>query len=122
MLLIKNNTDTTVIDFAKDEQGNIAEEHWKKKGRQIETYFYYYNIQRQLTGVVRFNLKAQRLLPDYLFEYDENGTLTQLTQVPQGSADYMVWKYTYLPNGLKQNELLFNKQKQPIGRIEYSYR
>lgn len=122
MLLIKNNTDTTVIDFAKDEQGNIAEEHWKKKGRQIETYFYYYNNQQQLTDVVRFNLKAQRLLPDYLFEYDDNGTLTQLTQVPQGSADYLVWKYSYLPNGLKQNELLFNKQRQPVGRIEYSYR
>lgn len=122
MLLIKNNADTTIIDFIKDEQGNIAEEHWKKKERTIEKYFYYYNEQKHLTDIVRYNIKAQRLLPDYLFEYDAAGTLTQLTQVPQGSADYLVWHYIYLANGLKQKELCYNKQKQLVGRIEYSYR
>jgi hypothetical protein len=121
MLLIKDNKDTTVIDFEKDEQGNIAEEHWRKNGRLIQKYFYYYNDQHQLTDIVRFNEKAQRLLPDFLFEYDNNGTLIQLTQIPQGSANYLVWQYIYLPNGLKQKELCFNKQKQPIGRIEYTY-
>ena len=121
MLLIKDSKDTTVIEFVKDEQGNIAEEHWRKKGRLLQKYFYYYNDQHQLTDIVRFNAKAQRLLPDFLFEYDSNGTLIQLTQIPQGSANYLVWQYIYLPNGLKQKELCFNKQKQPIGRIEYSY-
>jgi hypothetical protein len=121
MLLIKNNKDTTVIEFVKDEQGNIAEEHWRKRGRLIEKYFYYYNEQHQLTDIVQFNTKAQRLLPDFLFGYDNNGTLVQLTQIPQGSDNYLVWQYIYLPNGLKQKELCFNKQKQPVGRIEYSY-
>ena len=32
MLLIKNVTDTTVIEFIKDENSLIAEEHWKKNG------------------------------------------------------------------------------------------
>ena len=122
MLLIKNNVDTTVVDFVKDENGNIAEEHWKKKGRTIEKYFYYYNSQHQLTDIVRYNAKAQRLLPDYLFEYDAGDTLVQLTQVPQGSANYLVWNYTYLPNGLKQKELCYNKEKRPVGSIEYTYR
>ena len=27
----------------KDEQGNIGEEHWRKNGRLVEKYFYYYN-------------------------------------------------------------------------------
>src|SRR6266487_5736219 len=121
MLLIKDNEDTTVIEFVKDEQGNIAEEHWRKKGRLIEKYFYYYNDQRLLTDIVRFNAKAQRLLPDFLFEYDSNGTLVQLTQIPQGSDNYLIWQYIYLPNGLKQKELCLNKQKQPVGRIEYNY-
>jgi hypothetical protein len=121
MLLIKNNKDTTVIEFTKDEHGDIGEEHWKKNGRQVENYFYYYNDQHKLTDIVRFNAKAQRLLPDYLFEYDNNGILTQLTQIPQGSSDYLVWHYVYGANGLKQKELCFNKQKQPVGRIEYTY-
>jgi antitoxin component YwqK of YwqJK toxin-antitoxin module len=121
MLLIKDKKDTTVLEFVKDEQGNIAEEHWRKNGRLIGKYFYYYNDQHGLTDIVRFNARAQRLLPDFLFEYDNNSTLIQLTQIPQGSDNYLVWQYIYLPNGLKQKELCFNKQKQPVGRIEYSY-
>jgi hypothetical protein len=75
----------------------------------------------KLTDIVRYNAKAQRLLPDFLFEYDNNGTLVKFTQIPQGSADYLVWQYEYLPNGLKQKELCFNKQKEPVGTIVYSY-
>lgn len=122
MLLIKNNNDTTTIELTTDEHGDVAEERWRKKGRIVENYFYYYNDQHKLTDIVRYNAKAQRLLPDFLFEYDNNGTLVKFTQIPQGSADYLVWQYEYLPNGLKQKELCFNKQKQPVGSIEYSYR
>lgn len=122
MLLIKNNSDTTTIELLKDEHGDIAEERWRKKGHLVENYFYYYNDQHKITDIVRYNAKAQRLLPDYLFEYDNNGTLIQLTQVPQGSADYLVWQYVYASNGLKQKELCFNKQKQPVGSIEYTYK
>lgn len=121
MLLIKDNNDTITVNFTKDEDGNIAEERWIKKGKRIQNYFYYYNSRHQLTDIVRYNAKAQRLLPDYLFEYDNNGVLIKLTQVPQASDNYIVWQYIYLPNGLKEKELLFNKQKQPIGKVEYSY-
>ena len=122
MLLIKNNSDTTTVEFVKDEHGDIAEERWRKKGNLVENYFYYYNDQHKLTDIVRYNERAQRLLPDYLFSYDSNGTLVKLTQIPQGSADYLIWQYVYGPNGLKQKELCFNKQKQPVGTIEYIYK
>jgi len=122
MLLIKNNTDTTTVELIRDEHGDIAEERWRKRGAIVENYFYYYNEQHKLTDIVRYNAKALRLLPDYLFAYDSNGTLIQLTQVPQGSSNYLVWNYVYAANGLKEKELCFNKQKQPVGRIEYSYR
>jgi len=122
MLLIKNNNDTTTIEFVKDEHGYIAEERWRKKGSFVENYFYYYNDQGKLTDIVRYNAKAQRLLPDYLFEYDANGILVKLTQIPQGSANYLVWQYIYAQNGLKQKELCFDKQKEPVGTIEYTYR
>ncbi|HRI21786.1 MAG TPA: hypothetical protein PLA68_12570, partial [Panacibacter sp.] len=122
MLLIKNNTDTTVIDLIKDGLGNVAEEHWKKKGRTIEKYFYYYNDQHLLTDIVRFNTKARQLLPEYILSYNNTGTLTQFTQVPQNSSDYLIWQYTYLPGGLKEKELCLNKQNHILGRIEYSYK
>ncbi len=121
MLKIKDKKDTTVVEFVADEKGNIAEERWKKNGRRIETYYYYYNDNHQLTDIVRYNVKAKQLLPDYLFEYDDKGRVSQMTQVPLGSSNYMVWKYIFNSKGLKQRELCYNKQKQLVGRIEYSY-
>jgi hypothetical protein len=122
MLLIKNSTDTTVVEFIKDSLGNIAEERWQKKGRTAETYFYYYNEKNNLTDIVRYNIRAKRLLPDFMFEYDEKGTLVQAIQVPQSSADYLIWRYVYGPGGLKLKELCYTKSRQPMGRIEYSYK
>jgi len=122
MLRIKDKTDTTVVDFVKDEQGNIAEEHLSKKGRRIENYFYYYNAAHQLTDIVRFNQRARKMLPDFLFEYDDKGLVTQLTQVQQNTGSYIIWRYTYNPNGLKQKEAAYDKLKRPIGSVEYSFR
>jgi antitoxin component YwqK of YwqJK toxin-antitoxin module len=121
MLKIKDKKDTTVVAFILDEQGNVAEERWSRKGRRTETYYYYYNAQQQLTDIVRYNIKAKRLLPDYLFEYDATGRVSQMTQVPAGTSNYMVWKYVFTAQGLKQRELCYNKQQQLVGRIEYTY-
>jgi len=121
MLRIKDRVDTTMVEFVKDEQGNIAEEHWKKNGRRIEDYFYYYNDQHLLTDIVRFNNRVKRMLPDFLFEYDGAGKLTKLTQIQQNSSNYLTWYYEYNSNGLKQKETCYDKLKQLIGRIDYSF-
>ncbi|MGI8950420.1 MAG: hypothetical protein ACR2FN_02435 [Chitinophagaceae bacterium] len=121
MLRIKDKTDTTLIALTYDEQGNVAQEDWKKKDRIIETYYYYYNDKKQLTDIVRYNNRAKKMLPDFLYEYDDEGHVIQLTEIPAGSSDYMIWKYIYANNGLKKAEYLFNKQKQLVGKIEYQY-
>lgn len=122
MLRIKDKADTTVIEFVKDEQGNIAEEHWKKKNRRIENYFYYYNDAHLITDIVRYNLKAAKLLPDFLFEYNSAGLVSQLTQIPQMSGAYLVWHYDYNANSLKEKESVFDRQKRLVGSIVYTYR
>ena len=120
MLRIKDKTDTTFVTFTYD-AGNVAQETWKRKGHVAETYYYYYNTKNQMTDIVRFNIRMRKMLPDYLYEYDEVGRITQMMQVPNGSSDYMVWKYTYNSNGLKESEQLSNKQQQIIGRVVYKY-
>ena len=121
MLRIKNKTDTTVIELVRDEQGLIAEERWKKKNRVLETYYYYYDANKQLTDIVRYNAKLKKLLPDFQYVYDEKGRLSQMTQVSMSSASYLIWKYTYNEKGLKQTEVGFDKEKKMVGRIEYTY-
>ncbi len=121
MLKIKNKTDTTQIELIKDEQGLIAEERWKKKNRLQETYYYYYDANKQLTDIVRYNSKLKKLLPDFQYEYDSNGRISQMIQLSFNTASYIVWKYTYTEKGLKQKEVGFDKERKLIGRIEYVY-
>ncbi|MGN6617962.1 MAG: hypothetical protein ACTHJ5_12380 [Ilyomonas sp.] len=121
MLRIKDNADTTNIRFIKDEEGNIGQENWIKKGRTIESYYYYFNDKNELTDIVRYNSRAKKMLPDFLYEYAANGRVDQMTQMPAGSSNYMIWKYVYNDKGLKQKELLYNKQNQLVGRIEFQY-
>lgn len=121
MLRIKNNIDTTEVVLTTDEQGRVAEETWIKKGIVLERYYYYYNESRLLTDIVRYSKKARRLLPDYVFEYDNNGRINRMIGVQSGSSNYVTWVYVYNEKGLKEKEVLFNKQRQLMGTIRYRY-
>ena len=121
MLRIKNGTDTMVVSFIKDEQNNIAEERWKKNNRLQETYFYYYSDKKQLTDIVRYNSRLKKMLPDFIYEYDKDGKLIQMTQVSLNSGSYFIWKYTYTEKGLRQKEACFDKARNPVGSVVYSY-
>ncbi|MEJ7740392.1 MAG: hypothetical protein WKF97_23485 [Chitinophagaceae bacterium] len=121
MLRVKNGTDSTTVRFTLDEKENVAEEQAFNKGVSQAKFFYYYDEENRLTDVVRYNNKARRLLPDYIFEYEENGELSTLTIVPEGSSDYQKWYYKYDEAGLKQIEFCYNKNSQLLGKIEYNY-
>lgn len=121
MLNIKNGGDTTTVLFSYDEKGNVAEEKWMRKRHEAEHYYYYYNEDGLLTDVVRFNHAAKKLLPDLMYEYDDNTRIVKMTQVIKGGTDYLVWKYTYNDNGLKTTEICFNKKKEPEGKVVYEY-
>ena len=121
MLKIKNMVDTTVVSFIYDEENQVAEERWTKSNRSIETYYYYYNQKKQITDIVRYNRKAKAMLPDFTFEYNDMDQLSQMTQTQSGSANYLIWRYTYNDQGLKVREVAYNKEKELMGRIEYSY-
>ncbi|HVW62076.1 MAG TPA: hypothetical protein VHC48_18630 [Puia sp.] len=121
MLKIKGTGDTTFIRLVKDEKGNIVEEHATRNHNDLPTVYYYYDTAGHLTDIVRYSLKARRLLPDYLFEY-EGDKMTSMLVVQTGSSDYQKWYYQYDDHGLKTKETCYNKQKQLMGRIEYTYK
>lgn len=120
MLRIKNNSDTAIVRFVIDEKGNITEENGIRNNQPLPPYYYYYDSGNRLTDIVSYNVKAGRLLPDYVFEYNPDGTMNSMMVVPEGSSDYQKWYYEYT-NGLKTRETAFNKRKQLLGKIEYHY-
>jgi hypothetical protein len=121
MLRIKNGRDTTVVSFKFDEAGNISEELGIRKGVQSEPVYYYYDSNNRLTDIVRFNTRAKRLLPEYMFEYSPANQVIQKITVPANGSEYLIWRYQYNSNGLKTKEAVYNKQKQLTGKIEYEY-
>lgn len=120
MIKIKNGKDTTYYSFVLDEKGNVVEENGVSRGKKIPSVFYYYDEQNKLTDIVRYNIAARRLLPDYVFEY-ENGRLATMMVVPEEGTDYQKWYYSYDEDGLKILDACYSKSKVLIGTIEYAY-
>jgi YD repeat-containing protein len=121
MLKIMNGTDTTYVRFLSDEKGNIGEEHSSRNGEALPIVYYYYDDSNQLTDIVRYNMKAQRLLPDNIFEYRGDGKLTSLLAVQEGASSYQKWIYAYNEKGLRTKESCYSKLRELLGQIEYQY-
>jgi len=118
MIKVKNSTDSSVILFSTDENNNIGIEKNSKTG---DTYYYYYDGKKRITDVVRLNENNQKMLPDYIFEYNYAGLVSQMTTTEEGSSYYYIWKYTY-ENGLRVKEKCFSKERKLLGTIEYEYK
>ena len=122
MYRIRNGNDTTVIQFKLDENGLPAEEAWyNRNGQNINRYYYYYDSFKRLTDIVTYNNRAKKLLPEYVFEYYENGQMSSMLSVQAGTSNYLIWRYRYNEKGLKERETCFDKQKQLLGYVTYRY-
>lgn len=118
MIRVKNNSDSSTILFSLDDNNNTSIEKDSKTG---STYYYYYDGKNRLTDVVHLNQFNQKMLPDYIFEYNDAGLITKLTSTEEGGSYYFIWKYTY-ENGLRANEKCFSKERRLMGSIEYEYK
>lgn len=120
MLRIKNSRDSSWVDFVLDEKGNVTDEI--EAGANGKHYYYYYDDKNQLTDIVKYNAVKGGLKADFIFEYDDEGHVTQMTAVEEGvGADYYTWKYTY-NEGLRIIEKCFSKEKKLLGYFEYEYK
>ena len=118
MAKVKNRKDTIVILFSMDEQGNPSIEKDTKTGAK---YYYYYDAQNRLTDVVHANEYKEKLVVDYLFEYNAAGQITQMTTTEEGKNNFLIWKYAY-DNGLRSRERIFTNDRKLLGSIEYEYK
>ncbi len=121
MTRIRNGSDTTIFTFLLDEKGNVIEERGVRKGVSEPTTFYYYDDKNRLTDIVRFSVRANRLLPTNIFTYDAKGMIAGMLLVPEGSNEYQRWYYDYDERGFKTRERVYDKQQQLLGKIEFIY-
>src|SRR5690606_21526305 len=91
MIKIKDGPDTTLVKFSLDKKGNIEVEEAFHNGLSQGKIYYYYDDQDRLTDVVRLNERAGRLVPDYIFEYEDNSDLSALTIIPEAGGNLKKW-------------------------------
>lgn len=117
-----NSIDSLEVSFVVDQNGNISEERSFRKGIETSFLYYYYDEQNRLSDIVRFNKKLNKLIPDIMFEYDdEDRVIQKITTTSDRVIAYLIWRYIYNDKGLKTKEALFDNDKSLKGRIEYSY-
>lgn len=136
LLLIVNGEDSLVYSFTVDGHKNVADEMISHRGgsRNKLDYlydpnkiYYFYDDQNRLTDITKYNVKANRLLPDFMFTYDDKNQVIQRITVLSSARvpDYFTWRYAYNEKGLKTKEVLYGKKKDSQddlkGKIEYSY-
>jgi hypothetical protein len=119
MYKCKGGKDTIEIEFVKDANGNITDEI--EKVVNGKHYYYYYNQTNRLTDIVKYHVVYKKLLPDFTFEYDEDGRLLQMITVDEGvGRNFFTWKYTY-NEGLRIIEKCFSNDNKLLGYFEYEY-
>jgi hypothetical protein len=121
MVKVTNGKESLKVSFVAETNGQIATEVWYKGTEKVETWYYYYDEKGHLTDIVRYNKKAQRMLPDYLFGYNEDGKLSSKITVQPVTGSFRIWQYTYNNLGLKAVESILNKNQKLEGRLEYNY-
>jgi hypothetical protein len=128
-----NGADSLEIRFFPDEKGNPGEERTFRNGYETDMLYYYFDERNRLTDIVRYDKKVKKLVPDFIFTYDESDRIIQkITSAPSENfgvggygkvvwVKYMIWRFIYNAQGLKTKEALFDKDQQLTGKIEYSY-
>ena len=129
MLRIKNDHDTMLVNFTLDAKGNITDE--TEVAPNGKHYYYYYNDQNQLTDIVRYSIVRKAMQPDFVFEYNSAGKITQMIAVEEGipgsyynekdAANYYTWRYFYNDEGLRIIEKCYNNRGKLLGYFEYEY-
>ena len=121
MLKIRDGSDTTYVRFVLGDKGNVTEEHARRKGEDLPVIYYYYDSSNRLTDIVRYSIRAKRLLPMDMFEYEDGNLSSSLIVPEEGNSFYQKWYYVYDDKGLKAKDFCYNKEKELLGSIEYQY-
>lgn len=122
MIRKKNNVPVTTIAFIQDDKGNIVEENIVNTIATDRKYYYYYDEKNRLTDVVHFNELAGKLLPDYIYEYDDSDRPAQMISASEAGNNYFIWRYNYNDKNLRESEICYSKEKKFLGRIVYEYK
>ncbi len=118
MTKVQNLRDSSFFIFGTDEKGNAIIEKDLQTGHK---YYYYYDDKGRLTDIVQTNSIGGGLIPNYVFVYNTQGQVTEMTKTDPGIKSFLIWKYNY-ENNLRIAEKCYGSDRKLVGRITYDYK
>lgn len=117
----KNGAPFSTISVETDSVGSVTKESEQGKSDAAPPVYYKYNADNRITDIFHYNKASQKLIPDYLFDYDHQGRLSEKTVVTMNVQGYLLWKYTYDDKGLVASEACYGKKEALQGTMEFEY-
>jgi hypothetical protein len=122
MLRIKNQTDTSILLFAKDSITNLViNEVEYVKGKVKEHYQYFYDDNHNLTAIFRYNPVRKKMLPELVLDYNDKNEIIKKTNFSGSANNTTFWYYYYNDSGLKTEEQCFLTGNLFKGKLKYFY-
>lgn len=121
MIRLKNDRPFSVVTFITDSEGRVIKESEKGRYDTVPAVYYKYNASGQPTDIFHFNSDKQRMVPDFLFDYDRQNRLTDKTTVTMNRNSYLVWKFFYGDKGLLDRESCYGPKSALLGTMKFEY-
>lgn len=117
----KNGVLYSTISVETDSLGHVIKESERGKYDAAPPVYYKYNADNQVTDIFHYNKASKKLVPDYLFDYDHQGRLSEKTVVTMNVQGYLLWKYTYDDKGLVASEACYGRKEALQDTMEFEY-
>lgn len=117
----RNGLPFSEVIFTTDSSGRVIKESEQGKNDTPPPVYYKYNAAGKLTDIFHYNMHRQKMQPDFLFDYDGQGRLSEKTTVIMNTGDYLLWKYFYNDKGLISKEACYGKKHALQGTLEFKY-
>lgn len=121
MIRLKNDSPFSVVTFTTNSEGSVIKESEKGRYDTVPAAYYKYNASGQPTDIFHFNADKQRMVPDFLFDYDPQNRLTEKTTVTMNRNSYLVWKFFYGDKGLVDKEACYGPKDALLGTMKFEY-
>lgn len=121
MIRQENGKTSSTILFKTDPAGRPVEEQESGAQATGRNIYYKYDAAGRLTDVYRYVAARRKMLPDYIFSYDDQGRLSEMMVVSADTDDYNDWKYSYDERGLIVKEACYGKKGVLKGTIQFHY-
>lgn len=121
MVRLKNDKKFSIVTFTTDSLGRVIKESEEGSYDTVPPVYYKYNALGLPTDIFHYNFNRQKMIPDFMFDYDDQNRLSEKTTITMNVGGYLLWKFLYGEKGLIDQEKCYEPKGGLLGSLEFEY-